>query len=379
MGFDRREPNLSELETMEKLVAKAMEEGAFGLSSGLIYVPGSYSQTPELVALAKVSARYGGFYSSHIRGEGATLIPAVEEALTVGREAGLAVQLSHHKASGTANWGMVNSSLRLIDEARAVGQDVLADQYPYTAGWTTLSALMPQWALEGGMEEMRRRFNDPETRSRIIKAISETDPDAGSSQFPVETITVCGIPEGPNKQYDGLPLSEIGKKRGENPVESALYLLANEPNGASIIVHTMSEEDVRQVMSHPAVAIGSDGYSVNPTIGSHLHPRAYGTYTRVLGHYVREEKVLRLEEAVRKMTSLPAQRLGRYDLGLVRPGCQADLVVFDPEQICDMATFSEPHRYSKGIKYVLVNGQIVIESGQDTGVNAGRVLRRNRE
>jgi N-acyl-D-amino-acid deacylase len=376
MGYEKRAPTDAELATMEKLVAEAMEEGVFGLSSGLIYVPGSYSQIEELIALAKVAARYGGFYSSHIRGEGDTLLDAVNEAITIGREAGLPVQLSHHKASGKANWGLVETSLGMIDQARAAGQDVLADQYPYTAGSTTLTALLPQWALEGGLDAMRQRLKDPDTRRRIYEAIANAEPDTGARQFGPETIMICRVPEGPNKVYEGMMLTEIGEQRGEDAIEAALSLLASETARIQMIVFTMSEEDVRRVMRHPAVAVGTDGSSTNPQGGGKPHPRSYSTFPRVLGHYVREEKVLSLEEAIRKMTSLSAQRLRRYDLGLIRPGFAADLVIFNPDEINDHSTYQEPHQYPTGINYVVVNGQIVLEQGQDTGAKAGRVLRR---
>ncbi len=376
MGFDDREPTATELAAMEKLVAQAHEQGVFGLSSGLIYVPGSYAQTAELVALAKVSARYGGFYSSHIRGEGDTLLEAVAEAITIGREAGTGVQLSHHKASGKANWGQVENSLQMIDAARAAGYDVLADQYPYTAGGTTLTALLPQWAIAGGVEAMRKRLADSATHARIYQAIANADPDTGARQFSPETIMISGVPEGPNKAYQGLMLSEIAAQRQQDMIETALYLLESEPEGIGMIVFTMSEDDVRRVMRHPAVAVGTDGANINPSHGGSSHPRNYGTFPRVLGKYVREEHVLSLPEAIRKMTSLPAQRLRRFDMGLVRPGCIADLVIFDPDTVQDRATFPEPHQYARGISHVLVNGTLVIEEGEDTGAKAGRVLRR---
>ena len=379
MGFDHRAPTPAELATMERLVAQAFEDGAFALSTGLIYVPGSYSETAEVVALAKVAARYGGFYSSHIRGEGDTLLEAVQEALTIGREAGPPVQLSHHKAVDKRNWGRVEASLALIDRARAAGQDVLADQYPYTAGSTTLAALLPQWSLEGGIAGLLGRLADPATRARIRAEVAPERPDqapSGAREFDPETVLISAIPDGPNQQYEGLMLTEIAARRGEQPVDAALYLLEQERGGVGMIIFGMSEDDVRRVMRHPAVAIASDGWTLNPAAGGKPHPRSYGTYARVLGHYVREEGVLRLEEAVRKMTALPAQRLRRYDLGLIRPGCRADLVVFDPDRVADRATFADPHQYCDGVTHVMVNGQLVIESGQDTGAAAGRVLRR---
>jgi N-acyl-D-amino-acid deacylase len=374
MGFDDRAPTAQDLDAMRRLVAQAFEDGALGLSSGLIYVPGSYARTDELAALAEVAAGYGGFYSSHIRGEGDTLIPAVEEALEVGRRAGVPVQLSHHKATGRQNWGRVEVTLDLIDRARAQGQDVLADQYPYTAGSTTLAAIMPAWAMQGGIEAMLVRLADPAARTRIR---AELAGDAhGAREFAPDAIMIGAVPAGPDAAYEGMMLTEIAAVRGEDPVEAALGLLERQRGGVQMIVFAMSEDDVRRVMRHPAVAIASDGWTLAPEAGGRPHPRSYGTYARVLGRYVREEGVLRLEDAVRKMTSLPAGRLGRHDLGLIRPGCAADLVVFDPDRVADLATFEEPHRFCAGVTHVIANGQMVIDDGRDTGARAGRVLRR---
>ncbi len=369
MGFENRAPTVTEMEHMQALVAQAMEDGAVGLSSGLIYSPSGYSDTTELISLAEVAGRFGGFYSSHIRGEGATLLDSVTEAITVGREAHVPVQLSHHKAVDERNWGRTEQSLKLIDAARGEGLDVLADQYPYTAGSTTLSALLPGWAVEGGVEAMQARLRDPATRSRIREDIFK------SERFGAETVLVASIPDGPFKQFEGLRLAEIAARRGEDAVDAALDLITAEGARIGMITFSMSEDDVRRVMQHPSVAVASDGWTLSPDAGGKPHPRSYGTYVRVLGHYVREEGVLPLEEAVRKMTSLPATRLGRSDLGRVVPECQADLVVFDPETVGEVATYEDPHQYCRGVEYVLVNGQMVIESGEDTGAAAGRVMR----
>lgn len=379
MGFDDRAPSSQELDAMRTHVARALEQGAFGLSSGLIYVPGSYAATEELVALAEVAGRYGAFYSSHIRGEGNSLLDAVGEALAIGRRARVPVQLSHHKATGRQNWGLVGASLEMIDRARASGQDVLADQYPYTAGSTTLAAILPKRAMQGGIEAMLSRLADPHERARIRAEIASPGPEAlssGAREFDPEAIMISSIPDGPCKVYEGRMLTEIAADRGEDPVDAALHLLESGRGGVQMIIFSMCEEDVRRVMRHPAVAIASDGWTLSPSAGGRPHPRSYGTFARVLARYVREDRVLSLEEAVRKMTSLPAQRLRRYDLGLIRPGCAADLVVFDPDRITDLATFHDPHRYCAGVAQVVVNGQVVIENAVDTGTRAGRVLRR---
>ncbi len=374
MGFDNRTPTDTEQAAMERLVSQAMTEGAFAISSGLIYVPGIYSQTAELVSLAQVSAKYDGFYSSHIRGEGDTLLEAVGEALTIGREAGLPVQLSHHKATGKPNWGRVKDSLAILDAAREAGNDVMADQYPYIAGSTTLAALLPSWVMEGGVEGMQARLADPTILQRIQAEIEQ--PGTRGRGIDPETVMISSIPEGPNKIYEGKMLTAIAAQRGQSPAASALDLLKSESGGIQMITFAMAEEDVRQVMRHPAVAIASDGWTLSPEGGGKPHPRSYGTFARVLGKYVREEKVLRLEEAVRKMTSLPAQRLRRFDLGLIRPGCLADLVVFDPLRVAERGTFADPHQYCEGVEHVMVNGQFVIEGGTDTGAAAGKVLKR---
>lgn len=379
MGFEDHPPSPQELDAMQAHVARAMEQGAFGLSSGLIYVPGSYAATDELVAVAGVAGRYGAFYSSHIRGEGNTLLDAVGEALAVGRRAGVPVQLSHHKASGRQNWGRVGASLEMVDRARAAGQDVLADQYPYTAGSTTLAAILPSWAMEGGIEAMLSRLANPDLRARIRADIAPSGPLAqagGAREFDPEAIMISSVPDGPTKAYEGRMLTEIAAERNEEPVDAALHLLESGGGGVQMIIFSVSEEDVRRVMRHHAVAVASDGWTLSPSAGGRPHPRSYGTFARVLGRYVREDGVLGLEEAVRKMTSLPSQRLRRFDLGLIRPGFVADLVVFDPERITDLATFHDPHRYCTGVAHVIVNGQMVIENEVDTGARAGRVLRR---
>jgi N-acyl-D-amino-acid deacylase len=383
MGFEDRPPGEAELRAMQQLVAASLDQGAFGMSTGLIYVPGSYAGTDELVALAEVVRGYGAFYSSHVRGEGETLVDAIGEALEVGRRAGVPVQLSHHKASGRRNWGRVETTLAMIDRARDEGMDVLADQYPYVAGSTTLAAIMPRWAMTGGIDGMMARLADPAARAKIRAELAgpghgATSPGPAVREFAPDTIMIASVPEGMDRGLEGMMLPAIAAGRGEDPVDTALARRQQGPGGIQMIVFSMCEDDVRRVMRHPAVAIASDGWTLHPAAGGRPHPRSYGTYARVLGRYVREDGVLVLEEAIRKMTSLPAQRLGRYDLGLIRPGCVADLVVFDPERVADRATFQNPHQFCAGVIHVIVNGQVVVEHGDDTGARAGRVLRRGR-
>ncbi len=380
MGFDDRPPTQAETERMADLAARAFEQGVFGLSSGLIYAPGSFAATDELVAMACAAAGHGAFYSTHIRGEGATLVDAVCEALEIGRRSGAPVQISHHKASGRQNWGQVRETLGLIDRARAKGQDVLADQYPYTAGSTTLAAILPRWVLEGGVERMLERLADPETRARIKDLLlpPEGARQAEAREFDPEAIMISSVPDGPNKVHEGSMLAEIARDRGEHPLDTALHLLREERGGVQMIIFSMSEEDVRTVMRHRAVTVASDGWTLSPSSGGKPHPRSYGTFARVLGTYVREEHVLPLEEAVRKMTSLPAGRLRLGDRGTVRPGGIADLVVFDPSTVSSPATFKDPHRFCEGVLHVMIGGQFVVEMGEDTGARPGRVLRKTK-
>ncbi|MDP8978602.1 MAG: D-aminoacylase, partial [Actinomycetota bacterium] len=359
MGFDRREPGQAELSRMQELVAEALDQGVFGLSSGLIYPPSSYAATDELVAVAAVAARYGAFYSSHLRGEGDTLLEAVDEALLVGRRAGTPVQLSHHKASGPGNWGLVDASLAMIDRARADGHDVLVDQYPYTAASTTLTTLVPEWAMADGADGLQRLLAEPDQRARLERELNA----AGAREFPLDSVMIASVPAGADAPVEGRMLTDIADERGQRPLDVALDLLERHGGGVEMVAFVMSEDDVRTVMRHPAVAVASDGWTLSPEAGGKPHPRSYGTYARVLGTYVRQEGVLSLQEAVRKMTSLPARRLGRGDLGLVRPGRAADLVVFDPDLVADRATYAEPHRFCDGVDQVVVGGRLVVEDG----------------
>lgn len=371
MGFDQRAPTAAELEQMQRLVAEAMEQGAFGLSSGLIYTPGTYADTEELVVLCRVVARYGGFYSTHLRSEGDGLVPAVAEALAIGQAAGLPVQLSHHKAMGPANWGKVQTTLAMVDAARADGADVTLDQYPYTGSSTSFLAFLPTWALAGGVDALLGRLTDPALRQRIRDETEATRP------MDWDKVLVAGGRGELARSLAGLSVAAVAARLGcRSGADAGLDLLLAEGGPFPIIRFGMSEADVERVMQHPHVMIASDGYALAPAEGGRPHPRSYGTFARVLGRYVREEGHLTLEEAIRKMTSLPAQRLGLWDRGLIRPGCAADLVLFRPEAVAERATFQEPHQFATGIDGVWVNGIQVWVEGRDTGAPAGRVLRR---
>ena len=371
MGFEQRAPTSDELERMKALVQEAMEAGAFGLSTGLVYVPGAYADTQEIVELAKVASRYGGIYATHMRNEGDRLLESIEESIEIGRKGGLPVQISHHKASERANHGKVKESLALLERARDEGLDITADQYPYHAGSTTLQSVLPPWAQEGGVDRVLVRLQEADTREGIrgelLNEAGEMRMGAG-----LDGVLVSSLSSEANQRFIGLSIVEIAELRNQDPVDTVFDLLVEERCGVGMVAFMMSEEDVRTVMVHPTTAIGTDGlYSTgNP------HPRVYGTYPRILGRYVREDKLLSLEEAVRKMTSFPAQKLGLRNKGVLRPGADADVVVFDPRTVIDRATFQQARRYPEGIEYVLVNGQVCVEKGQFTGRTAGRVLTR---
>jgi len=372
LGYEDREPTDAELRKMKKLVDDAMRDGAYGMSTGLIYPPGVYGKTPEIIELAKVSAKHGGIYASHIRGEeNYSLIPAVKEAIEIGEKAGLPVQIAHFKASGKKAWGMVKQSLALVEEARARGIDVAYDQYPYIASSTGLAAILPHWAHEGGPEKMMERLRDPELRKRMAKEQRmERDWDGVLVVFAKN-----------NPQYNGKTIAEIAKEHGKKPHDAACDLLLMENTVVPAVMFGMSEEDVKYVMRSPIGMVGSDGSAISPNgiLGvGRPHPRYYGTFPRVLGKYARDEKVISIEEAVRKMTSAPAQRLGLKDHGLLREGYKADVVVFDPETVKDEATFTDPHRFPSGIPYVVCNGVFTIDKGKHTGKLPGRMLRKGK-
>jgi N-acyl-D-amino-acid deacylase len=371
MGYENREPTKSELEEMRGLVSGAMEEGAWGMSTGLIYTPSAYAGTPEIVELAKVLGGYGGVYFSHIRGEGETLLDAVNEAVQIGEEAGVPVQIAHFKASGKPHWGKTVDSLRLVAEGREAGIDVTFDQYPYVASSTGLAAYMPHWAQEGGADRLLERLKDPEVRERIRE-------DRSGIYRTWDMIMVASARNHP--EYEGKRISEVAELEGKEEYEAVFDLLLAEDAQVAVVSFGMSEEDVRRVMRSPHGMVGSDGSAAAPRgiLGrGKPHPRFYGTFPRVIGHYVREG-ILSLQEAVRKMTSAPAQRLGLRDRGLLREGFKADVTVFDPGTVKDEATFVEPHRFASGIPYVMVNGELVVDGGEHTGALPGRALRKNR-
>jgi N-acyl-D-amino-acid deacylase len=375
MGFARRAPTAAELKTMQRLMTDAMNDGAWGLSTGLIYAPGSFATTDEIVTIARSAARYRGFYASHIRGEGATLLDAVREAIQVGREAEIRVQISHVKAAGRPHWGKVAEALALIDAARAEGLDVMGDAYPYTASSTSLRTALPDWALEGGVAAMLERLQSPDVRERIRRDMQQPGGHSIVDRMGWENVMIAWCPR--RKDAEGKRISQIAAARNLDPIDAVFELLRDAQGVASMILFQLDEADFRRAITHPAVMVGSDGSSLAITgemSAGKPHPRSYGTFPRVLGHYARQERVLSLPEAVHKMTGLPARRLGLRDRGEIRPGARADLVVFDPRRVADQATYEAPHRYPVGIEHVLVNGRLVIKDGEHTGSLPGRVL-----
>lgn len=363
-----------ETEKQVALVEQAMKDGAFGLSTGLFYVPGTFTPTSEVVALARAAARYGGMHESHQRDEAAGILKSVKETIQIGEEGGLPSQISHAKAMGKASWGESAGMLKLVEDARARGVDVTLDQYPYTASSTSVSAaLMPAWLLEGGDKQTLARLKDPATRAKAkIDVVNRIENERGGGDPRNVQFASCGF----DHSLDGKTLADATVTHGlalnvENAAETAMWIV--EQGGCSGIFHAMSEDDVVNIMKYPGTMIASDGEIPNFGKGS-PHPRSYGTFARVLGVYVREKHVLTLEDAIRKMSGLPAMRLKLWDRGLLRPGMKADIAVFDAATVRDLATYTEPHQFAEGFSRVIVNGQVVFENGAMTDARPGRVL-----
>lgn len=383
MGYESRPPTETELTEMRRCVAEAMESGAFGLSSGLIYPPGCFASTDELIELARVAAQYRGMYATHLRNEAAGLIESVNEALRIGRESGARVQISHHKVLGDSNRPLIRESLAMIDNARATGQEVCADQYPYTAICTWLASVLPQWAYEGGIPALLSRLRDQSTRERLRQELLCDSTDGWIADWGGWGRIVISITsQKKNRVYEGLSIDKIAEMQGRHPVHTVLDLLLDEEGVTDILHFAIEEEDVAAVMRHSAVIIGSDSTPraiLSPSGRGKPHPRTYGTFPRVLGKYVREDQVLSLEEAVAKMTGRSAIFLALKKRGVLCEGNFADIVLFDPDSIADTATYENPHSYASGIEYVIVNGKIALEQGEiisDSAKMSGRVLRR---
>jgi N-acyl-D-amino-acid deacylase len=374
IGSADRAATPAEIQRMREMVEQGMRDGAFGLSTGLFYVPGTFTPTEEVVELSKAAGRLGGIHISHMRDEAAGVVRSVAETIRIGEEGGLPTQVTHHKVVGPGYWGASNETLRLIEEARARGVDATIDQYPYTASATSVqAALMPAWALEGGAQQVRSRLDDPATRARIVAETAEIIRlERGGGDPANVVLSRCAF----DPALAGRNLAEVTAARGMEPTfanaaETTLWIV--EQGGCSGVFHAISEDDLERILRHPATMIASDGEIPEFGVG-HPHPRSYGTYPRVLARYVRERGALSLEDAVRKMSSYPAQRLGLLDRGLLRPGMKADIVVFDAESVRDVATFEQPHQYSQGFSLVIVNGTPVLENGVMTAARPGLVL-----
>jgi N-acyl-D-amino-acid deacylase len=423
IGEGDRAATPADIERMAQLVEQGMRDGAFGLSSGLFYVPGSFATTAEVTALARVAGRHGGIYISHMREEASKVLDSVKETIAIGEQGGLPTQVTHHKVIGATNWGRSVETLRAIDEARARGVDATIDQYPYTASSTSVqAALLPRWAQEGGRERVLQRLRDPATRAKIRGETAEIirtergggdpksvqlascgfDPTLAGKTLadiikmrgntaPVSTATSAATPATGGPGATAAAATKVGSGAGQAPqnkerppssgaggsggmgraADAALWLV--EQGGCQGVFHAIGEEDLVRILRHPATMIGSDGEV--PIFGRDMpHPRSYGTFARVLGVYVREKQAITLEDAVRKMTSFPAQRLSLADRGVIRPGLRADLVLFDPARIRDAATFERPHQYAEGVSLVIVNGEVIYEQGAMTAARPGRVL-----
>ncbi|HSG38441.1 MAG TPA: D-aminoacylase [Thermoanaerobaculia bacterium] len=380
VGYADRPPTPEELARMRKLVAQAMEEGALGVGSSLIYAPAFYAGTDELVALCEEAAKYDGMYISHMRSEGNRLLEAMDELIEISRRAKIPAEIYHLKAAGQPNWGKLDAAIKKIEDARAAGLQITADMYTYTAGATGLDAAMPPWVQEGGYESWAKRLQDPEIRARVAKEMT-TPTDAWENFFVAagpEKMILVGFKNEKLKPLTGKTLAEVAKMRGKSPEETAMDLVIEDGTRVGTVYFLMSEDNVRRQVSLPWLSFGSDAEA--PTnegvfLKSNPHPRAYGNFARLLGKYVRDEKVIPLEEAVRKLTSLPAANLKLRDRGLLKDGYFADLVLFDPAKIQDHATFDKPHQYATGVKHVFVNGIQVLKDGEPTGAKAGRVVR----
>lgn len=379
LGTASVDPTAAQLARMEAEVDKAMRQGAFGLSTSLIYAPGIYAKTPELIALARVAARHGGLYATHIRDEGEGILPALQEAFTIGREARVPVEIWHLKVAGRANWGRMPEVLEAIEKARADGVDVSANVYPYTASSNSLSSTIPAWAHEGGVDAMIARFHDPAQRERILREIREGASGGGGWKArPPHDIMVTGVLDPGLQRWSGQRLDDIAREMGTTPEEALLELVEKDRASTSVVRFSMSEEDLQAALRRSWVALGADSSAMTvdgPLGREKRHPRAFGTMPRVLGRYARDLGLFTMEEAVRRMTSLAARRVGLFDRGLLRPGMMADVVVFDPARIRDRATYEESSLYSEGIEHVVVNGRLVLEGGRMTGERPGRALR----
>jgi N-acyl-D-amino-acid deacylase len=380
LGEENRQPSAAELEAMEAAVAQAMEEGAFGLSTSLQYMPDRFASTDEIIALARVAARYGGTYITHQRSESNDIDKSLDEVFRIAREAKIPAQVYHIKTANKKNWGRMPEILKRFEQARAEGLDVSADQYPYTAGQNGVDANLPLWVREGGKDRMIERLKDPATRAKIKAEILKDDGTWENQYMGAggpSRILVVSVVNPALKKFEGRTFEQVAKDEGKDPLDALMDLVIADRGNSSNVMFMMDEQDVRTALRHPLVSLCTDSSAVAADgiySEEKSHPRAWGSATRILGKYVREEKLMALEEAVRKMTSLPASRMGLHDRGIVRPGMAADLVAFDPNTVRDRATYENPLQYSEGVPYVAVNGQLVVDQGTITNARPGRPL-----
>ncbi len=385
LGDDDKQPSAAELDRMKALVREAMEQGAFGVSTSLQYPPAPYAKTEELVALAAEASKYGGIYATHMRSEAATVLDALDEAIRIGREAKLPVEIWHVKAAGKRNWGRMKEIVAKIDQARRDGVDITADTYGYTAWFNSFSAFIPPWAHDGGDEKLIARLKDPATRERIKKEMLSPDDKGWDNEWQEvpgpEAVLIGAVQNDELKSIQGKTLADVAALWKTEPIETIFDILIKDHAFTYVAVFGMSEPDVALAVAQPWVAFNNDSQGTAPTglLGQeHPQPRAYGTFPRILRKYVREDKLLTLEDAIRKMTSLPAQKLRLADRGVLKAGMWADVVVFDPATITDKSTFAQPNQLAEGMDYVLVNGVPVIAAGKATNARPGQVLRRTR-
>jgi N-acyl-D-aspartate/D-glutamate deacylase len=378
MGMADRPATPDEVQREAQILERAMQQGAFGFATALIYPPASYTNTDELIALARVAAKYNGVYISHVRGESFRLKDAIGEAIRIGEEAHLPVVIYHLKIAAKANWGHMDEIKALIDAARARGVDVTACQYPYTAGGTGLPATLPGWAQEGGREAMLARLAKPDERAKMrrdIEANTEVENLLAGATF--DGVQIASVPDDKDQSIVGKRLSQIAAERKMDNWDTLFAVITENEGRVGALYHMMSEDDVKTAMQFPWVSVGTDSAAIQPDgeLGrGQPHPRSYGTFPRILGHYVRDEKVLSLPDAIRKMTSLAASQMKIADRGTLKEGLLADVVIFDPKTIADTATYEKPHQYPIGIDTVIVNGVVTIKGGQHTGAHAGRAL-----
>jgi N-acyl-D-amino-acid deacylase len=381
VGYEDRAPNAEELKLMKKLTKEAMEDGAMGIGSSLIYAPAFYAKTEELIEISKVAGEYGGMYISHMRSEGNRFLESIDELIRISKEGGLPAEIYHLKASGAENWHKLDLAVAKIDSARAAGLKITTDMYTYTAGSTGLDAAMPPWVQEGGYDEWAKRLQDPAIRAKLEIEMTTPTNEWENLLYAAGTPEKCllvGFKNDSLKYLTGKTLGEVAKMRGTSPSATAMDLVWQDGSRVQVVYFLMSEENVKKQLTLPYMSFGSDAGALatnEPFTNSSTHPRAYGNFARVLGKYVREEKVMPLKEAIRKLSSLPASNLKLKNRGSIKPNYFADIVIFDPNTIADHATFDDPHQYSTGMVHVFVNGVQVLKNGNHTGATPGRAIR----